>query len=95
MYNQFDFYVVEIRSERKTSIYNAMGGKDSINKNRMSSRRNGFRNGYPVTEHIYVIGHVDMQGRDAQDASAMADRMADEFRDKVDVKVRVRYICRD
>lgn len=92
MMNQFDFWVIEVVSDRKGPLKKAGFPAHAIR-----SVRNGYkvygRNAYPRYRYEAYADFVDAPaGRDALNA---AEAKAREKFAGSGVDVRVRYVCRD
>jgi len=94
MQNSFDFYSVEISSPRKRSIYNALGKKVDYSSG-LGSRKIGNFNGYPKYEYFYKVGFSDLHNSSPEEASQKADMIAKKYKSCEDVRVHVKYHCRD
>ena len=95
MQNQFDFYTVQLISNRKTDIYNALGGKTAQLQKDIKGQKSGFRSGYPVIEYRLNVGYADVATAGAEAASAKAEAIADKFRGLNGVRVYTKYCARD
>lgn len=94
MENLFDFYSVEICSPRKRSIYEALGKKVNYS-NGLKSRKVKSNSIYPKYEYAYSVGFSSMMNSSPEEASAKAEEIANLYRDKYDIRVSVKYHCRD
>jgi hypothetical protein len=94
MENLFDFYSVEICSPRKRSIYNALGKKVSYSDG-LKSRKVKNNSVFPKYEYAYNVGFASMMNSSPEKASAKANEIANKYRDMEDVRVLIKYHCRD
>ncbi|MFA5043106.1 MAG: hypothetical protein WC567_03855 [Kiritimatiellia bacterium] len=85
MFNQFDFYVVQVRSTRKTDLKRAgVAAKD------IKSERDGYKTyGYGMyarkfPQFIYVasVGYVDMAGKTVDEAQKRVAEIEREWKNK-------------
>jgi len=94
MENLFDFYSVEICSPRKRSIYEALGKKVNFS-NGLKSRKVKSNSVFPKYEYAYSVGFSSMINSTPEEASAKAEEIANQYRGKDDIRVLIKYHCRD
>jgi len=94
MENIFDFYSVEICSPRKKSIYSALGKKVNY-LDGLKSRKLKTNSVFPKYEYAYSVGFSSMMNQSPEEASAMAEKIANAYRGKDDIRVLIKYHCRD
>ena len=94
MENLFDFYSVEICSPHKRSIYNALGKKVSYSDG-LKSRKVQSNSVFPKYEYSYNVGFSSIMNYSPEEASAKADEIANKYRNMEDVRVLIKYHCRD
>ena len=94
MENLFDFYSVEICSPRKRSIYNALGKKVSYSDG-LKSRMVKSNSVFPKYEYAYNVGFASMINSSPEEASTKANEIANKYRNMEDVRVLIKYHCRD